>query len=165
MASPITATTTTRDSESTADGSPDAETAAQLLERERDPLIHDWFALVQKQEDLTAIPMSYADRTAHLPRLLADVIARLRPGFSTKAAISIAAGNHGDLRRKQGYSAAMLVEESRILEVCLFTTLHNHNTRLDYDQLLRDVVTIADEVDVQLKYQMLRYISTHPVNT
>ena len=71
MANPITATTTTRDSESTADGSPDAETAAQLLERERDPLIHDWFALVQKQEDLTAIPMSYADCTAHLPRLLA----------------------------------------------------------------------------------------------
>ena len=79
--------------------------------------------------------------------------------------MSIAAGNHGDLRRKQNYSAAMLVEESRILEVCLFTTLRNNNTQLDYAQLLRDVVTIADEVDVQLKYQMLRYSSTHPVNT
>lgn len=43
--------------------------------------------------------------------------------------------------------------------------LHNNNSRQDYAQLLRDVVTIADEVDVQLKYQMLRYISTHPVNT
>jgi hypothetical protein len=152
MANPITATTTTAILNEPRTGSPDTETAAQLLERERGPLIHDWFALVQKQEDLTAIPMSYADRTAHLPQLLADVIARLRPDFSTKAAISIAGGNHGDLRRKQGYSAAMLVEESRILEVCLFTTLHKNNARLDYDQLLRDVVTIADEVEVQLKY-------------
>lgn len=119
MPNPITTTTTTAILNQPRAGSPGTETAAQLLERERDPLIHDWFALVQKQEDLTAIPVSYADRTAHLSQLLADVIARLRPDFSTKAAVSIAAGNHGDLRRKQGYSAAMLVEESRILEVCL----------------------------------------------
>jgi len=90
MANPITATTTTAILNQPRTGSPDTETAAQLLERERDPLTHDWFALVQKQEDLTAIPMSYADRTAHLPQLLADVIARLRPDFSTKAAVAIA---------------------------------------------------------------------------
>jgi hypothetical protein len=90
MANPITATTTTAILNQPRTGSPDTETAAQLLER--DPLIHDWFALVQKQEDLTAIPMSYADRTAHLPQLLADVIARLRPDFSTKAAVAIAGG-------------------------------------------------------------------------
>ena len=49
--------------------------------------------------------------------------------------------------------------------MCLFTTLHKNNARLDYDQLLRDVVTIADEVEVQLKHQMLLYISAHPVTT
>jgi hypothetical protein len=58
-----------------------------------------------------------------------------------------------------GYSAAMLVE------VCLFTTLHKNATRLDYEQLLPDVVTIADEVDAQLKVQMLRYIVGHAVGS
>ncbi len=38
---------------------------AQILERERDQLIHDWLALVEKQEDLMSIPLSYEDRTAH----------------------------------------------------------------------------------------------------
>ena len=37
------------------------ETVAQILERERDALIHDWRALVEKQEDLMAIPLSYQD--------------------------------------------------------------------------------------------------------
>jgi hypothetical protein len=160
----MTKTTTAKSSRARAI-SVDTETVAQILERERDPVIHDWLAPVEKQADLMAIPLTYQDRTAHLPQLLTDVIARLRLDASTTASISLAAGHHGNLRRQQGYSAAMLVEESRILEVCLFTTLHKNATQLDYEQLLPDVVTIADEVDAQLKVQMLRYIAGHAVGS
>src|SRR6202795_5218720 len=142
-----------------------SETVTQVLERERDSLIHGWLALVEKQEDLMAIPLSYQDRTGHLPQLLADVIARLHLDSSTKAPISVAASHHGDLRRKQGYSVAMVVEESRLLQVCLFSTLHKNTKQLDYKTLLPDVVTIADEVDAQLKQQMLRYMAANAVGT
>jgi RsbT co-antagonist protein rsbRD N-terminal domain len=138
---------------------------AQILERERDRLIHEWLSLVEKQEDLMTIQLSYEDRTGHLPQLLSDVIARLHLDSSTKAPISVAASHHGDLRRKQGYSVAMVVEESRLLQVCLFTTLHKHTNQLDYLKLLPDVVTIADEVDAQLKQQMLRYMAANAVST
>jgi len=67
------------------------------------------------------------------------------------------------LRRKQGYTVAMVVEESRLLQVCLFTTLHKNTQQLDYAKLLPDVVTIADEVDAQLKQQMLRYMAANAV--
>src|ERR1700675_2816511 len=140
-----------------------SETVTQVLERERDSLIHGWLALVEKQEDLMAIPLSYQDRTGHLPQLLADVIARLHLDSSTKAPISVAASHHGDLRRKQGYSVAMVVEESRLLQVCLFTTLHKNTNQIEYSKLLPDVVTIADEVDAQLKQQMLRYMAANAV--
>ena len=86
------------------------ESIAHILERELEAVIHDWLALVEKQEDLVQIPLSYEDRTGHLPKLLHDVIARLRLDAGTKAPISIAASDHGDLRRKQGYSVAMVVE-------------------------------------------------------
>jgi hypothetical protein len=140
-----------------------ADTVAQVLERERDRLIHEWLGMVEKQEDLMTIKLSYEDRTGHLPQLLADVIARLHLDSSTKAPISVAASHHGDLRRKQGYSVAMVVEESRLLQVCLFTTLHKNTQQLDYEKLLPDVVTIADEVDAQLKQQMLRYMAANAV--
>jgi hypothetical protein len=37
--------------------------------------------------------------------------------------LSLAAEQHGQLRRQQGYSASMLVEESRMLQVSIFETL------------------------------------------
>jgi hypothetical protein len=52
--------------------------------------------------------------------MLADLIYRLR---LPKAKTSVAAHEHEDLRRKQGHTAAMVVEESRILQVSIFNTL------------------------------------------
>jgi len=141
------------------------ESVADILERELDPIIHDWMRLVEKQEDLMSVVLSYEDRTGHLPALLREVIVRLRLDAGTKAPISVAANHHGDLRRKQGYTVAMVVEESRLLQVCLFTTLHKNTGRIEYTKLLPDVVTIADEVDAQLKQQMLRYMEANAVFT
>src|SRR6202163_1570008 len=141
------------------------QSVADILERELENVIHDWMTLVEKQEDLMSIALSYEDRTGHLPALLREVIVRLRLSAGTKASISVAASHHGDLRRKQGYSVAMVVEESRFLQVCLFTTLHKNTSRLECNKLLPDVVTIADEVDAQLKQQMLRYMAANAVFT
>jgi hypothetical protein len=58
---------------------------------------------------------------------------------------------HRDLRRKQGYTIAMMVEESRLLQVSIFTTLHENVKLLEFSTLLPDVVTISDEVDARLK--------------
>jgi hypothetical protein len=127
---------------------------ADILERELPTLIKDWLARVEQEADLTCIPLNFEERTGHLPRLLNDVIARLRLDAETKAPISEAAAVHGDLRRKQGYPVEMLIEESRLLQVCIFTTLHKNVRHVEFTKMLPDVVTIADEVDAQLKQQM-----------
>jgi hypothetical protein len=106
-----------------------------------------------------SIPLSFEERTGHLPQLLRDLIARLRMGAGTKAPMSKAASHHGDLRRKQGYTVAMAVEESRLLQVTIFSMLHTNVKRLDFSTLLPNVVTIADEVDAQLKQQMLCFMA------
>src|SRR6202050_2697469 len=143
-------------------GSGDAvaiETVADVRDRELYAVIQDWLSRVEREPDLTCVPLSFEDRTGHLPQLLHDVIARLRLDAGTKAPISKAAAHHGDLRRKQGYTVAMAVEQSRLLQVTIFTTLHNNVKQLEFSQLLPDVVTIADEVDAQLKEQMLRFMA------
>jgi hypothetical protein len=135
------------------------ESVADILERELQSVIVDWLARVEQEADLTCIPLSFEDRTGHLPHLLHDVIKRLRLDAGTKAPISKAAAEHGDLRRKQGYTVAMAVEESRLLQVTIFSTLHRNVKNLEFSLLLPDVVTIADEVDAQLKEQMLRFMA------
>ncbi len=135
------------------------ESVADILQRELHSVIVDWLARVELEPELTCIPLSYEARTGHLPSLLHDVIARLRLKAGTKSQISKAAAEHGELRRKQGYSVAMAVEESRLLQVTIFSTLHKNVKNLEFSRLLPDVVTIADEVDAQLKEQMLRFIA------
>jgi len=132
---------------------------ADIIERERQSVIRDWLARVEQQPDLKCIPLNFEERTGHLPYLLHDVIARLRLDAGTKAPISKAAAEPGDLRRKQGYTVAMAVEESRLLQVTIFTILHKNVDDLQFSTLLPDVVTIADEVDAQLKEQMLRFMA------
>ena len=134
------------------------DSVADILERELDPTIHAWIALVEKEPDLVHIPLNFEERTGHLPKLLHDVIARLRLVKGSKAPVSIAARHHGTLRLKQGYTAAMVVDESRILQVCIFSTLHRNEHRVKFSKLLPDVVTIADEVDAQLKQQILCFL-------
>ena len=71
----------------------------------------------------------------------------------------MAARDHGQMRRRQGYTAPMVVEESRILQVSIFSTLQRNLCDVDFSRLLLDVVTIADEVDSQLKQAMFSYVT------
>jgi CheY-like chemotaxis protein len=134
------------------------ESVASILERDLGTTIQDWMALVENDEELTCIPLSFEARAGHLPNLLVDLIHRLRLPAAAKADISIPAREHGDLRRKQGYTAAMVVEESRILQISIFRTLQNNLSKVNFSNVLLDVITIADEVDSQLKQAMLSYI-------
>jgi len=135
------------------------DSVADILERELQPLIEAWLARVEKESDLTRVALTHDERTGHLPHLINDVITRLRLDVGTKAPISKAAADHGNLRCKQGYTVSMMVEESRLLQVSIFTTLHQNVKLLEFSTLLPDVVTIADEVDAQLKEQMLRFMA------
>ena len=135
------------------------ESVPDILERQVPAVIQDWLARVEKESELTSIPLNFEERTGHLPQLLQEVIARLRLDAGTKAPISKAASIHGDLRRKQGYTVALAVEESRLLQVSIFSMLHKNVQRLDFNELLADVVTIADEVDAQLKQQILCFMA------
>ena len=121
---------------------------ADILERELQPTIKEWLRRVNLIPELTDIPLSDADRTGHLPKLYYDLISRLRLTKDAHQPVSAAA--HGYLRRAQGYSASMLIEESRVFQVATFSTLHLHQSELDQNQVLLDVMVIADEVDAQL---------------
>jgi hypothetical protein len=141
------------------------ESVADILESHLDDVIQEWLARVKKESDLESIPLNFQERTGHLPQLLHDVIKRLRLDDGTKAPISEAAAHHGDLRSKQGYTVAMAVEESRLLQVSIFSTLHRSQKHLQFDEVLPAVVTIADEVDAQLKQQMLRFMAADEAKT
>jgi DNA-binding response OmpR family regulator len=136
------------------------ERVAEILERDAEPTIRDWMSKVERNEELTGVSLSYQERTGHLPLLLGDLVRRLRLAPNAKLPNSTAAREHGIRRRKQGYTVAMAVEESRILQVSIFGTLQNNLRSVDFSSVLLDVMTVADEVDSQLKQAMLGFMET-----
>jgi len=134
---------------------------ANVLERETPATIDNWYGRVERENDLITVPLNRDQRCAHLPEMFRDIVARLRSPLplGTRALTSDAAHDHGCLRREQGYTAAMMVEESRMLQVSIFQTLQLHVKDEKPDELLLDVMAIADEVDSQLAQAMISYIA------
>ena len=80
---------------------------------------------------------------------MADIILQTSiPGTNAK---------HGKVRRSQGYSVDMIIEEFRILQVCILKTLQNNLSTEDFASLRLDIPSIAGEVDFQLQQTILSF--------
>jgi CheY-like chemotaxis protein len=135
---------------------------AVILQRCIPEVLKEWLKRVQEAPELKQVQLSDDARTGHLPKLVADLIALLgkqKTSIKERDAIGCASAEaHGALRYRQGYTPAMLVHESRILQVTLFGTLQHNLSFIDFSLLLPDVMTIADEVDAQLTHSMEGYM-------
>ena len=142
------------------------EDVAHILEQETQTTIDEWLQGIEKVPKIMAIRMSPAERSAHLPQLFRDLVSRLRNPLplGSRALVSKAAEKHGRQRREQGYTAAMMVEESRMLQVNIFSTLQNNLQKVDFSVILVGVMAIADEVDSQLAQQMASYVSESKID-
>ncbi len=136
------------------------DTVANVLEQETQLTIDSWLLRVHSEIRVITVQLDDKARSAHLPHLFRDLVFRLRNPLplGTRALVSPAAAKHGIVRRTQGYTAAMLVEESRMLQVSIFETLQSNLHKIDFSLLLVGVMAIADEVDSQLAQTMASFI-------
>lgn len=137
------------------------DSVAAVLEEQTQQTIDDWYLRLRSEELPEGSVTNKEARSSHLPELFHELIHRLRhpAGLGAGPRVSKAAAAHGLLRLKQGYSAAVLIEESRCLQVSIFNTLNANTHRIDFNHLLPDVMVIADEVDAQLAMAMASYTS------
>jgi DNA-binding response OmpR family regulator len=140
----------------------DKESVGAILLRCSTGIVETWLMRAKQSSELNRVSLSDEERTGHLPKLVEDLALRLsKPRATDKdsdAVFSAAAVAHGKLRYLQGYTPAMLVHESRILQVTIFGTLQVNLESLDFSLVLPDVMTIADEVDAQLTQSMDSYM-------
>jgi DNA-binding response OmpR family regulator len=138
------------------------ESVSVILQRCVSGIVEQWLLRAKQSDALNCLLLNDEERTGHLPKLVEDLALRLSHSSASSkdsdAIFSDAAVAHGELRYLQGYTPAMLVHESRILQVTIFGTLQSNLDSLDFSLLLPDVMTIADEVDAQLTQSMESYM-------
>jgi CheY-like chemotaxis protein len=132
---------------------PSKESVASILDRDVALTITRWLSRMEEIPELTALPLTAQERTKFLPAIIASITARLRaaPALEAKDCVSSAAVAHGQVRCAQGYTAPLIVQESRLLQVCIFETIERNLATVDFTKVLPDIMIIADEVDCQLK--------------
>jgi CheY-like chemotaxis protein len=143
-------------------GNRQIESVAAILERTTASAIQEWYKIVLTKRPVMSIPMSRDLRCGHLPQLFRELVGRLRSSTaigSTTASASPSAAMHGLNRCRAGYTPAMLVEESWILQAIIFKTLQNNLATIDPSLLLEEVMTIADEMDSQLSQAMASFVA------
>lgn len=130
---------------------PSKESVASILQRDIDLTIRSWLSRAHQVEALERLALSDNERTEYLPAMNRDIVSRLRERPLMEAEHeSPAAVAHGQLRQRQGYTPALLVQESRILQVCIFETIKRNLGVVDFSLVLPDIMLIADEIDAQL---------------
>jgi CheY-like chemotaxis protein len=142
---------------------PAKECVASILDRDAAVLIQRWLARVGHVEELTALPIAAEDRTKYLPEMIRNITARLRGTRDIEALdnASPAAVKHGQCRYRQGYTAPLIVQESRLLQVSIFETIQRNLATVDFTAVLPDIMIIADEVDCQLKQTIASFLAMH----
>jgi len=140
---------------------PAKENVASILDRDAAITIQRWLSRVEQAKELTSRPLAAKERTEYLPEIIRNMTTRLRAVRSVDAIDypSPAAVAHGRLRYHQGYTAPMIVQESRILQVSIFETIQRNLPILDFTSVLPDVMIIADEADSQLKQSIDSFLT------
>ncbi len=54
------------------------ERVASILERDAGATINEWLVRVERESELTCVPLSKEQRTGHLPKLIQELVQRLR---------------------------------------------------------------------------------------
>jgi CheY-like chemotaxis protein len=137
------------------------EGIATILDRDVAILIQRWLARVEGVKELVAIPLTASERAMYLPEMIRSITARLRGTREIEAADvpAPAAVIHGQCRYRQGYTAPMIVQESRLLQVSIFETVERNLATVDFTRVLPDIMIIADEVDSQLKQTIHSFLT------
>jgi ActR/RegA family two-component response regulator len=116
-----------------------ARTPANLVPTKRLPdvirenlaaIIKDFLEQAKADPDLSSIETSDSDRTDHIPRLF-DAAMRIARGDETTKEDRESAVLHGALRRKQGYTVPLLIQETRILKQNVGECLKEHLLAVD----------------------------------
>ncbi len=149
------------DSKSSPKSAQSKESVASILERDATITVQRWLSRVGEVTELTALPLTADERTDHLPDIIRNIVARLRKIRVIEAIAnpSPAAVAHGRDRHRQGYTPSLVVQESRILQVCIFETIQRNLATVDFGLVLPDIMLIADEVDSQLAQSIDSFLS------
>src|SRR5215467_371161 len=119
-----------------------------------------YLTAVKSHAELSQIRVSDQEWLDHLPGVLSDLVEMLEsPPTETSERTMRSASQHGRVRRDQGYSVPMMIEEARIVSDVVFEIIQRNLMALDLSRLIADVRCMNDSLQAQLTASVAAYLT------
>lgn len=120
-----------------------------------------WLELVKKDPDLRAIGLTEGEYTDHVPQVL-QVVLRVSQGEEISEDDRRTARDHGSTRRKQGYTAPLLIRESRLLHDAVSRCVQKNLLAVQISYLISDLISLYRTQQILLEESMAMFLSVAP---
>ena len=133
-------------------GEPPCKRVWTVILEKSDEILKRWLAEVNADRRLVSIPINESERIDGFPRLLNDLAKALETGKTdVPPEVLSSAAAHGNDRCKQGYTIALLVTETRILNRVIATVLQEDLLSMNLSTLIPEALKTGEYLETLLE--------------
>jgi ActR/RegA family two-component response regulator len=127
----------------------------EVLDDEKSSIMNAWLT------ETEPVPGTFNGTAtlSQMPLLFDVLVATLRHGDTSNETALVHAAELGDIRRKQGYTVSMLVDELRVLERIVLLAVERNLIRIDLSTLFRQLRIMNEFFRMQLKEAVEAYMA------
>ncbi len=135
------------------------QSLAEFLNDRSDEIVARVLDGMKAHPRLSRLELIDSDRIDHLKGLLAGVVDDLKSGSASPSnEMSVhAATRHGDLRKRQGYSQIMLVDDIRILDSVIYALISENLLTIDLSHLISDLGRVNQTLEAELQESLVAF--------
>ena len=122
----------------------------QVIRANRESVVENWLQAVQKDSEISSIPVPDSERKEHVPLLL-EVATDVAEGKELTADNRKAYVRHGAIRYRQGYTVPLLIREARLLQASLADCIQRNFTAIEMNYLVPDTIHFMGTIDALLE--------------
>lgn len=130
------------------------QSLADFLNDRVDDIVERVLGNMKKHPRLSRLELTDSDRVDHLRGLLAGIVETLKKrsvGESAEHAMRPSAHQHGDQRKRQGYSQIMLVDDIRIVDAVIYALVTENLLTIDVSHLISDLGRLNQSLEAELQ--------------
>jgi ActR/RegA family two-component response regulator len=135
-----------------------------IIEKNGTWIAEHWLIDVKKDPELSAIQLPDSERMEHIPRILHEAL-ELAQGKDITPSDVQAATLHGSARRKQGYTAPMVVREAKLLLRVLADCVQQNLLAIQISNLIPDMAKVWETIETELEISMRAFVEETKKNT
>jgi DNA-binding response OmpR family regulator len=128
-----------------------------IIKQNSEWIITHWLAAVKKDAEIGAISLPDSERQDHIPRLLQEALESAR-GRELTPEDTKAAHAHGTIRRRQGYTAPLVVREAKLLLRSLAECVQQNLLSIQVSYLIPDMVKVWETIETELEVSIRAFL-------